>query len=198
MKRVAFEELWGERVPAAIDAVLGAGRWQRPADAGQLLTVTPPEPGAEWHLPHKMWHLDYPAPAAARGPRGLQLFLCLDRVEPRAGGTLVAAGSHRLVDALRRRRPERWPGRSADVRESLRREVEWLRALWTLRPGEDRVARFLEKPAAEAGVELQVLELTGEPGDVILMHPWILHSLSANCGTRPRMVVTVRIQTLAC
>ena len=40
---------------------------------------------------------------------------------------------------------------------------------------------------------LQVVELTGEPGDVWLMHPWMLHAPSANCSERPRMVLTERI-----
>jgi hypothetical protein len=40
-----------------------------------------------------------------------------------------------------------------------------------------------------------VVELVGEPGDVILMHPWIVHSLSANCREHARMVLTDRLRS---
>jgi hypothetical protein len=189
-----FEEVWGAGVISAIDAILGAGAWHAPKHAGQLLSIPYPRHRATWELPHKMWHLDYPAPGATRGTPGLQLFLCVDRIEPRAGGTLVAAGTPRLIDAIRRRAGPEWPGRSADVRRALRREVPWFRELCSLRPGEDRIARFMSDPTGFDGVSLQVVELTGEPGDVWAMHPWMVHDLSANCGARPRMALTERIR----
>jgi hypothetical protein len=131
------------------------------------------------------------APGALATLPGVQLFVCLDRVEPRAGATVVACGTHRRIDALRRRKGPSWPGRSADVREALKREVPWVRELCSLRAGEDREARFMRSDG-----ELQVVELTGEPGDVWVMHPWILHAPAPNCGARPRMVLTERIRSV--
>jgi hypothetical protein len=189
-----FEEVWGAGAPALIDELLGAGRWHRPKHAGQLLAVTFPLRDVAWQLPHKVWHLDYSAPGALRALPGVQLFLCVDRVAARAGGTLVVCGAHRLIDALRRRAGPAWPGRSADVRKRLRAEVPWLRDLASLRHGEDRAARFMAQPTGVEGVSLQVVELTGEPGDVFVMHPWLLHAPSANCGSLPRMVLTERIR----
>ncbi|HTO08855.1 MAG TPA: phytanoyl-CoA dioxygenase family protein [Myxococcota bacterium] len=189
-----FAKTWGDSGVAAIDDMLGAGRWLVPQHAGQLLMMTWPNPGAEWRLPHKVWHLDYPAPAAATVIPGIQVFLFVDRIEPRSGGTLFVAGSHRLVDALRRRQPPDWPGASSEVRRSLAREVPWLRELWSLRPGEDRIARFMERVSVVAGGELQVVEAVGEPADVLVMHPWVLHAPAPNCGTRPRMLLTERIR----
>lgn len=189
-----FEEIWGAGVLSAVDELLGAGAWHAPKHAGQLLSMPYPRRGATWELPHKTWHLDYPAPGAARDIPGVQLFLCVDRVEPRAGGTLVAAGTPRLIDAIRRRAGPEWSGRSADVRRALSREVPWFRELCSLRPGEDRVARFVDEASVFDGVSLQVVELSGEPGDVFLMHPWMVHNLSPNCGERPRLVLTERIR----
>lgn len=189
-----FEEVWGSGAPALIDELLGAGRWHRPKHAGQLLAVTIPLRDVTWQLPHKVWHLDYSAPGALPSLPGVQLFLCVDRVATRAGATLVVCGAHRLIDALRRRAGPEWPGRSADVRKRLRAEVTWLRELCSLREGEDRAARFMAQPTHFAGVPLQVVELTGEPGDVFVMHPWLLHAPSANCGSLPRMVLTERIR----
>lgn len=193
-KRLAFAQLWGATVVGAVDELLGAGRWQPPEHAGQILSLTWPQPAQAWHVPHKVWHLDFPAPGAARGLPGIQVFLCLDRVESRAAATLVAAGTPRLIDALRLRRGPAWEGHSSEVRQALAREVPWYRELTSLRAGEDRIARFLEKPTEFEGGLLQVVELTGEAGDVWLMHPWMLHAPSANCGSRPRMVVTERIR----
>ena len=44
--------------------------------------------------------MDSPAPGWVDGLPGAQLFLLLDRLAPREGGTLVAGGSHRLVSGL--------------------------------------------------------------------------------------------------
>jgi hypothetical protein len=194
VERFAFEEVWGGAVLALLVELLGAGSWRLPGHAGQLLAVTFPLPGATWQLPHKVWHLDYCAPGALRSLPGLQLFLCLERVAPRAGGTLVACGSHRLIDTLRRRMGPAWPGRSAEVRRRLRAEVPWLAALLSLREGEDREARFMARPTLHDGAALQVVELAGEPGDVFAMHPWLLHAPSANCRGAPRMVLTERVR----
>jgi len=194
VKALGFEEVWGGRVLSVVDDLLGRGAWHMPKQAGQLLAMAYPLRGAKWQLPHKVWHLDYPAPRAARGIPGVQLFLCVDSVEPCGGGTLVVAGVHRLIDAIRRREGHDWPGRSADVRKALQRETPWLRELCTLRPGEDRIARFMAKPAHGSVGALQVVELVGEPGDVYAMHPWLLHAPAPNCGARPRMVLTERIR----
>ncbi len=193
-KAHGFEEVWGTGVIAAIDAVLGAGAWHVPKHAGQLLAMTYPSHGEAWALPHKSWHLDYRAPGSLQGIPGVQLFLCVDRVEPRAGGTLAAAGTPRAVDAIRRREGAEWLGRSADVRQALRRELPWFAELCALRPGEDRIERFMNHSTTLAGGSLQVVELSGEPGDVWLMHPWMLHGASPNCGARPRLVLTERIR----
>ena len=72
--------------------------------------------------------------------------------------------------------------------------MPWFRELSSLRPGEDRIARFMSAATPFDGVALQVVELTGEPGDVWAMHPWMVHNLSPNCGARPRIVLTERIR----
>jgi ectoine hydroxylase-related dioxygenase (phytanoyl-CoA dioxygenase family) len=38
------------------------------------------------------------------------------------------------------------------------------------------------------GTVVQVVELTGEPGDAVLCHPMILHAASPNCRPTPRMM----------
>jgi hypothetical protein len=38
------------------------------------------------------------------------------------------------------------------------------------------------------GTPVQVVELTGEPGDAVLCHPSMLHALSPNCLPTPRIM----------
>jgi ectoine hydroxylase-related dioxygenase (phytanoyl-CoA dioxygenase family) len=42
-------------------------------------------------------------------------------------------------------------------------------------------------------VELRVVELTGDPGDVILMHPVMMHAGSVNCSSSPRLVLSTTV-----
>jgi hypothetical protein len=60
----------------------------------------------------------------------------------------------------------------------------WLQAL-SSRTGDDRTARFMTLPD---DAPLRVVELTGRAGDVVLTHPWLLHSPAPNCGTAPRFM----------
>jgi hypothetical protein len=40
---------------------------------------------------------------------------------------------------------------------------------------------------------VRVTELTGEAGDVIVGHPWLVHSPATNCSDRPRFMRVQRI-----
>lgn len=187
-----FDPILAPVVTEVLDGLLGPD-WVRPQHPGQLLTSAPV--ARDWVLPHQIWHMDSPAPGWIDGLSGAQVFLLLDRVEPRGGGTLVAGGSHRLVAGLPERQDRRYPGRSAQIRKALRIHVQWMRELWQEGPNEARVARFFEETTAYEGIPLQVLEITGEPGDVFLMHPWMLHAPSMNCSGRMRVMLTERLST---
>lgn len=190
----SFDAVWGDEVRGVLDEMLGAGRWSQPRNAGQVLVITAPIPDGTWTVPHNGWHLDYQARGSARGLLGAQVFLFLDEVRSRAGGTAVIEGSHQLVDRARRALGGDFQGRSIDVRKRVKRTVPWVAELFSLRPEEDRTARFMEAPHDFEGIPLRVAELTGEPGDVVIMHPWMLHAMTPNCGDRARLVLTERVQ----
>lgn len=194
MRTEPFGRLWSASVRSALDELLGAGRWHEPGHGGQVLMITSPNPNGAWAVPHQSWHLDYQAPGNGTAIPGVQLFLMLDHVSEEGGATMVVAGSHRLVDRLRCEAGSEFEGRSADLRKGLRANVPWLDALCSVRPDEDRATRFMRKSEDADGVELQVAPLCGEPGDVVLMHPWTLHAASLNCSHRPRLVLTERIR----
>jgi len=74
------------------------------------------------------------------------------------------------------------------VRERLRAEHPWFARLLAA-PTAD--LRGLIDTEAQAGVRLVRLEeMTGDPGDLIVMHPAILHGAAHNALDRPRMMLT--------
>ncbi len=144
------------------------------------LLFTPPN-AEEWELPHKMWHMDVPR-LGELGCSGVQIFTFIEPVAPDAGGTVVAAGSHHYIN-------DRGKVRSKEVKKALQSHP-WFKRL--MKPdGRDR-RHFLEEPFRDGEVELQVVELTGEPGDVWLMDLRVLHSLTPNTSDRPRLMATQR------
>jgi ectoine hydroxylase-related dioxygenase (phytanoyl-CoA dioxygenase family) len=52
------------------------------------------------------------------------------------------------------------------------------------------VRRFMERGEVSGDVELRVIEMTGEPGDVLLTHPLLLHAPAKNCGSVPRIALS--------
>jgi hypothetical protein len=175
------------RLQGAIDALLGAGAWEAPRDWGRVL-VTFPEPGG-WDVPAGLWHWDAPLPAATTPLPALFVVSFVGRVEPRGGGTLVLAGSHRLIAAHQARLTARQAGDYAVSRELFHRSHPWLAALAGKAPSPpDRIAAFMEVETEVDGVPARVVELTAEPGDVVLCHPSILHAVAPNRGVRPRFM----------
>ena len=161
--------------------------WGRPKHWGAPL-ITFPEPQLPWDVPSTQWHLDFPARGALAPLPGIRVLAFIDEVEPRSGGTLVLARSHRLVQALVSGGIA-GSGHSAEVRDRLADRHAWLRELWS-NGGEERIQRFIVEGTHIDGQALRVVELAGAPGDVVLMHPWLFHAPSRNAGTRPRMMVS--------
>jgi ectoine hydroxylase-related dioxygenase (phytanoyl-CoA dioxygenase family) len=184
----AFDPLASPVLTNALDQVLGQGAWGMPKQWGAPL-VTFPDHSSEWDVPAGQWHLDF----AARGPHrplpGIRILAFLVPVAPRGGGTLVLTGSHILVERLVAS-GSAGRGHSTEVRESLSRREPWLRDLWCKGKHDGRIQRFMVEGCVLDGVAVRVVELTGEPGDLFLMHPWAFHAPSPNCGSTPRMMVS--------
>jgi ectoine hydroxylase-related dioxygenase (phytanoyl-CoA dioxygenase family) len=107
-------------------------------------------------------------------------------VAPRGGGTVVIPGSHRLFN---RRAVTSGVWRPADVKAALARDHRWLRDLWNGGSDTGRVARFLDEGTVIDGDRFRVHELTGAPGDVILMHSRTLHAPAPNGLSVPRFML---------
>lgn len=157
------------------------------ADATRAMTpkmqllYTPPN-AATWHVPHNIWHLDTPR-LGSEAPPGVQVFAFLDDVPPQGGGTLVVAGSHRLLN-------DHGFVSSKSVKRRLGRE-SFFRSLMDAH-APDREC-FLTRQGNVGGVPVQVVELHGEAGDVYFADLRLLHTLAPNATPRPRLMVTQRL-----
>jgi hypothetical protein len=182
----AFDRMGAPVVRRLLDDLMGQGRWSEPRHWGQPLTCFPTP--APWALPHASWHLDGPGEPAARRVMVGRLFLILGPLAPQGGGTIVATGSHRIVEAIADQAGE--TVRSGEMRQRLAARHPWFAELTSPSGATDREARFMARETKVAGVPLQVEEMTGEPGDLYLMHPRALHAGAPNATDRPRLVLS--------
>ncbi len=187
-RSAAFSAMGSPAVCSVLDDLFGPGGWQQPRRWGQPL-VTFPSGGKLWDVPHAAWHLDARAPRSAPKLPGVVVFAFLAPLLERGGGTVILAGSHRLVDAFAASAEPGDEGRSANVRKAFMRTEPWLRALWSRDNRADRVQRFMIDGAVVRGVHVKVIELTGKAGDVIIWHPWLFHAPASNCRSLPRIVL---------
>jgi len=165
---------------AAVDELLGGRAFETRLHKRPRVLVTLPD-AAEWVVPTG-WHMDAPRLASGEG-LGIQLFAMLDDVEPGGGGTLVVAGSHRLLDEGRFMRMK-------EIRPLLRRHA-FFRRLYSESPADsdDRASLMSETFVAD-GVELKIMEMTGRPGDAYFTDLRIAHTTAPNASRRPRMMIT--------
>jgi hypothetical protein len=183
----AFAAMGGDAICSALDDLFGPGGWKRPPRWGQPLVTFPTE--RKWEVPHAAWHLDAPASRSSPKLPGVILFTYLAPVLAGGGGTVVLAGSHRIVEAFAASASPTDEGRSGDIRRKLMRAEPWLRALWSRDDKTDRMRRFMLQGAVTRGVKLRVVELTGEPGDVIIWHPWLFHCATSNSRSHLRLML---------
>lgn len=187
-KSETFEQIGSPAICAALDDLLGRENWQPPERWGSLL-VTFPQSRDRWDVPHQSWHLDFRASRSVTGLFAVRIFTCLANLQPGGAGTLFVAGSHLLVrDLLQKDAREQL--RSADARKALIRTCPWVKELCSRDEKVDRIKRFMAGTSQFRKIELRVVEMTGEPGDVIFAHPLLLHAAAPNCAEVPRIVLS--------
>lgn len=163
--------------------VFGPGVWTPVAgELGGVAMPNLPCPGATWRACDVAWHVDEPTPPGGE-PGGILLgYALLDVVEPHGGGTTVIAGSHRRLAALADAGAA--PITYEAAREAFAAAVPWFAAL--LGPAPEAA---LAAGCESAGVPLRVVEVTGGPGDLVLLDPRCLHTIAANVSARPRLAM---------
>jgi hypothetical protein len=179
-----------QRVRGILDDLLGKAAWSPPKDWGRTI-ATFPEPGT-WQVPTRFWHWDNPCELHLDHPTGLFVVSFIGSVAPRSGGTLILSGSPRLLIQRERRSPANQgsdPAAKWWDWDRFNRSHPWLMALTGEAPSPaDRVAAFMDEETVVDGVPLRMVELTGEPGDMVFCHPLIVHCAAPNRGARPRFM----------
>ena len=184
----AFKAVGSERTRAAIDEVLAGQPWAEPKDWGAFFLVFP-TPGRPWAVAQTGWHLDARYIGPLSPPGGVKVHAMYGDVEPHAGGMNIISGSHRLVHRWFVDNPPEPGKRSALLRKSLHRHP-YLRDLCAEDDPVARTERFHDRVEEHDGTPLQVVENTAQAGDVILMHPLLLHAPPfAHAGTQPRFLL---------
>ena len=148
------------------------------------MTLPKDEP---WTLPDG-WHMDCGFERPTWPVFAVKLFAFFGPVAPMGGGTMLLPGSHRLVERYRETIPSGTGGGKQHWRPFMNHDP-WLAQL--LRgdrlPGGGRSlvgARHLID-----GVPIEVVELAGNPGDVVITHLHVFHTSSPNVGEQPRQMV---------
>lgn len=152
---------------------------------GQQILFTLPST-VSWSVPNDVWHVDIPRLGKLGAP-GLQVFIFLDDVEPKGGGTLVLSGSHRLLNGSR-------VMRSKELKRSLSRDP-YFRMLFDRDRTE--INRLKDTAGIVDGVNLEVVELTGARGDVYFMDLRTLHTPAPNSSNTARLMLTCRLPRAA-
>ncbi len=163
------------RLHAALDQLVGAGRWVRPQALGQMVIRFPV--GRPWD---DGWHIDASFPPendpatldyfqwrvnfASRGRAMLMLFLFSD-CGPEDAPTRVRIGSH-LPTA--RQLAGRGPGGVS--------------------------LQQLAKEGFDTSAGCEIALATGEAGTVWLLHPFIVHAAQSHHGAEPRFIAQPGLQ----
>lgn len=173
-----------------LEVIFGEGGWTPPRAGSQLL-VTFPESGP-WTLPNN-WHMDCGFERATWPTFAVKLFGFFDTVDPEGGGTMILPGSHRVVERYRDTIP---PGTGAGKVnwEPFMRHHPWLAELMRGAQRADHGRPLVGQRTEIDGVPIEVEEMTGEPGDIVLTHLHVFHSAAPNTTGRPRQMMGKEIR----
>jgi hypothetical protein len=155
-----FAESWTPRVVGAIDDLLGAGRWHRPRFQGWWSVIFPGFEEGPWQPPEKGWHVDggHFHHHLDSADQALLPIFVWSDIDAGDGGTALAEGSHRITARL--------------LAESGPHGLD--------APSLTKLVQATPRPS--------VVEAQAKAGDVVLLHPFMAHARSANCGTRVRFI----------
>ena len=184
----AFRRIVGEPLRQFATALLGEG-WKVSKGLGNVLVSD--QDCERWFLPGQeaLWHSDFPYTFPMDPLPALRVFAVFGSVPPGGGGTLLVAGSHRMVARFAKEFPEAAAKPAKRARAACHGSNDWLHDL-TGASGTDpgRTERFIERTTDVDGIPAQVIEACGDPGDVFVCHPWTIHCRPPNAAPQSRFL----------
>jgi hypothetical protein len=173
-------------VTDALDVVFGAGGWRHPGPGAQVLFNLPVQ--GPWTLPDG-WHMDCGFEQPTWPVFAVKLFAFVGAVGPCGGGTMLLPGTHQLVDRYRHGF-EHPPAGSKATWHPFLRHYEPLGGLLAGAGQPDRGRSLVGQRFDIEGVPIDVVELTGSPGDVVITHLHVFHTTSPDTTDVPRQMIS--------
>jgi len=143
-------KMFTERYRQSVNRLAGQDRWHTKIGFGWVILRLPD--GDEWYPPISGWHVDgIDFQHHVTSPeQGLVGIEMLSDIQPGGGGTAVRVGSHKFISRL-------------------------------LSRSEPHGISYLElRKICDAATDFPVEEITGEAGDLLWMHPHLIHARSPN------------------
>lgn len=174
----------------AIHELLGPGDWTHPGGRGGFLVSFPEISDEPWDIINSGWHWDGHPHIYSESQPSLRLFTFYSQVMSKGGGTLIVAGSHRLLmpffDSLQ---PHLAHQKQRTLKRRFAKSHPWFAELTGAIPSKgNRIQRFMEETTVINDIPVHVVELTGGPGDAVFCHRAIFHATSYNRGEVPRFM----------
>jgi hypothetical protein len=162
-----FDKIMNDRLRSALDGLVGPGNWREPPGYGWWSLLFPGSAGpGGWHVDGGQFRVS--GRLTDHGHALVTLFLFSD-AGPGDGGTVMIPGSHLTV--------ARTIANAGDSGISWSDVAQRLPAS-LLNPEESRIAH-----------------LVGEAGDIVLMHPFLIHGFGQNRGRQIRFACNPLIQS---
>lgn len=161
-----FEAACTERFYASMDDLIGEGRYKRLGDLGWWPILFPGFDVKPWRALDGEWHIDggfFHHHLDSPEQAMLPLFIFSD-IGPGDGGTAIRPGSHKVAARVLKDAGPAGLGQAA-----------------------------LGKLVKEQTEHISAAEVNGEAGDIALVHPFMLHTVSTNTGSRVRIVCNPHI-----
>lgn len=157
-----FAAAFTDRVWGALDEVLGAGRYLRQTYLGWWPVCFPGYDRPPWQPPTTGWHIDgIQFHHHIHSPdQGLLPIFIFSDIGPGDGGTAFSVGSHHIT----------------------------ARVLAAAEPAGLDVGELTRRVLAHPDALRTVVEANGRAGDIVLLHPFMLHARSPNTGTSVRFL----------
>lgn len=156
------------RYNASLDDLMGESRWVPIRNLGWWPVLFPGYDSPPWRPLDDEWHIDggffhHHLDSPEQGM--LPIFIFSD-IGPGDGGTAIAVGSHKVcARVLRDAQPAGLP--QAELSKRVKEEC------------------FRGQPSQASG---RVVEAQGRAGDILLLHPFMLHTVSINTGKAVRVI----------
>tara|TARA_Y100000780_G_C13696127_1_gene423507 strand:- start:252194 stop:253033 length:840 start_codon:yes stop_codon:yes gene_type:complete len=194
-----------EQIKNKVNGIFDSNLWGTQELWYSLLSM-PGIPIENWHIPKGSWHADEPGFQGEDLPWSYFVFIFLDKVEHKGGGTFIISGTHHHAQRLAEEShlydeslvlefKDRF-GQKTNLltQRALFPHTELYKKLCSEEPwfkGEE-----LSSFKSHMGIEHELIELTGDPGDIVILDPRGLHSVSEIANGRPRQVLRMDLHRI--